>query len=275
MSSNDLRSGFKKLLDGGTWELKKILIPSLAEILGTSILVFTGCMGCVNSMGVVPSHLQIALTFGLAVMIVIQSIGHISDAHVNPAITVGAIILGKKSIADGLCYLLAQILGGVMGFGMLKVVTPTVHLMAAGPDGGNMFCVNNLHNELSVMQGLLLEGIGTGILMLVACAIWDKKNKDNKDSIPIKFGFTVAALATAIGPYTGCSLNPARSFAPALWNNEWSHHWIYWFGPVGGALLSSFLYRTLFMEEPKKDEETPGDGKINEIIPLNTVDAEK
>lgn len=133
-----------------------------------------------------------------------------------------------------------------------------------------MFCVTDLHSELSAIQGLLLEGISTAILMLVACAVWDSRNVKNTDSVPIRFGLTVAALALAFGPYTGCSMNPVRSLAPALWNNQWSHHWIYWFGPIGGALLSSFMYKTIFGVKNNTQDECAA-----EAVALNSVNIQK
>ncbi|CAK9827016.1 unnamed protein product [Anthophora retusa] len=268
-SSNDLRTGFKRLMQG-EGAMKNTVLVALAEMLGTSMLVFLGCMGCVGSLGVMPSHLQISLTFGLAVMIVIQCVGHISVAHVNPAITVGSVVLGLKTIPEGLVYLISQIIGAIIGFGMLKMVTPSGRLTAHTVAELDMFCVTDLHADLSAIQGLLLEGISTGILMLVACAVWDRRNVKNTDSVPLRFGLTVAALALAFGPYTGCSMNPVRSLAPAVWNNQWSHHWIYWFGPIGGALLSSLIYKTIFgMKE--EIEEVP----VAETVALNSVDIQK
>ncbi|KAI4501300.1 hypothetical protein M0802_003673 [Mischocyttarus mexicanus] len=258
--------GFKKLVQE-EGAMKKTIVTGLAEMLGTSILVFLGCTGCIGSLGVVPSHLQITLNFGLSVMIVIQCFGHISDAHVNPAITVGSVVLGKKTIPEALVYFLAQVLGSVLGYGMLKVVTPKEYFRPGEVEDTDKLCVTLLHHNISAIQGLLLEGISTFILMLVACAAWDIRNKMNTDSVAIKFGLTVTALATAVGPYTGCSMNPVRSLAPALWNNQWNHHWIYWFGPIGGALLSSVSYRTIFgVQESDKEENTP------ESVALNSVD---
>ncbi|KAK1118199.1 hypothetical protein K0M31_015246 [Melipona bicolor] len=262
-------NGFKKLVQGDG-AVKNTVLTALAEVIGTSMLVFIGCMGCVGSLGVVPSHFQIALTFGLAVMIVIQSVGHISVAHVNPAITVGSVVLGLKTIPEGFIYLLSQTIGGILGFGMLKMVTPTGHLTSKTANESDMFCVTDLHSELSAIQGLVLEGISTAILMLVACAVWDNRNARNTDSVPIRFGLTVAALALAFGPYTGCSMNPARSLAPALWNNQWSHHWIYWFGPIGGALLSSYMYKTIFGVSECTQEEP-----VAEAVALNSVATQK
>nr|XP_034190220.1 aquaporin AQPAe.a-like isoform X1 [Osmia lignaria] len=269
MSSSDLRSGFKRLMQG-EGALKNTVLIALAETIGTSMLVFVGCMGCIGSLGVVPSHLQIALTFGLAVMLVIQSIGHISHAHINPAITVGSVVLGKKTIPEGLVYLLSQMIGAVIGYGMLKVVTPADRLTSKSTIEADMFCVTDLHADLTAIQGLLLEGISTGILMLVACAVWDRRNEHNTDSVPIRFGLTVTVLALTFGPYTGCSMNPARSLGPALWNNQWSHHWIYWFGPIGGSLLSSFMYKTIFGLKDLAEEVT-----VPETVALNSVETQK
>lgn len=125
-----------------------MLLSSLAEFIGTGMLVFLGCMGCVQSLGVVPSHLQITLNFGLTVLLVIQvmqmkqknqkrfnffittiiyyflyfqCIAHISHAHINPSITLGAFILGKKSLKESILYIIAQTLGGIGGYALLKV----------------------------------------------------------------------------------------------------------------------------------------------------------
>ncbi|XP_012226161.1 aquaporin isoform X2 [Linepithema humile] len=270
MPANDFRAGLKKWVQGeGT--VKSTLLAGLAELIGLSMLVFLGCMGCVGSLGVVPPHLQIALTFGLAVMVVIQCIGHISQAHINPAVTVASVILGKKTIPEALIYLVSQIIGAIIGYGMLKVVTPEDHLTASTADQSHLFCVTDLHADLSAIQGLIVEGIATSILIFVVCAVWDARNEKNADSVPIRFGFTVAVLALTFGPYTGCSMNPARSFAPALWNNQWTHHWIYWFGPIGGALVSSFLYKIVFGVSDKVDEEE----SAPEAVALNSVELHK
>lgn len=152
------------------------------------------------------------------------------------------------------------------------MVTPKDRLTSGTPDQSDLFCVTGLHTDLSAIQGLILEGISTAILMLVFCSVTDPRNERNTDSIAIKFGLAVAVLATAFGPYTGASMNPVRSFAPALWNNQWSHQWVYWFGPIGGALIASFMYRTIFgvSEKIPEDEEPTA-----EAVPLNSVEAHK
>lgn len=248
--------------------MKNTILTGLAEAIGTALLLFIGCMGCVSGLGFVPPPFQSTVTFAFGVMIVIQCIGHISCAHVNPAVTIGSVVLGKKTIPEALVYIISQLIGAVIGFGMLKVVTPKGKLTST--EDPSMFCVTDLHIDVSAIQGLLLEGIATGVLMLVICSIWDKRNEANTDSVPIKFGFVIAVLASAFSPYTGCSMNPARSLAPALWNNQWSHHWIYWFGPIGGALLSSFMYKTIF---GVKDDEPAT--TVPETVALNSIETEK
>ncbi|KAK0176339.1 hypothetical protein PV328_000484 [Microctonus aethiopoides] len=230
------------------WELTK---SGLAELIGTAMLVFLGCMGCVGSLGNQPALLQVSFVFGLTVMLILQSIGHISGGHINPAITIGAVVMGKKSLMAASVYIFAQCLGGVLGYGLLKIVTPQALLFGKdGPLTTSSFCITDLHVDISIIQGLLGEIIATAILMFMTCAVWDARNEKNTDSVAIKFGLTISVLCLAIGPYTGCSLNPARSLAPAIWNNYWSHHWIYWFGPIGGSLLASVAYLSIF--SPKK-----------------------
>lgn len=151
------------------------------------------------------------------------------------------------------------------------MITPADNLR--GTSGGiDQFCVTNLHEVVEPIQGLLIEGIATAILMLIACAVWDPRNSHNTDSTSLRFGLAVTALATSVGPYTGCSMNPVRSLAPALWNGSWENHWIYWFGPIGGALLASLAYKSIFSSTKmdSDDEDT-----IPENIALNSVESQK
>lgn len=107
--------------------------------------------------------------------------------------------------------------------------------------------------------------------MLTACAIWDPRNSKNSDSVAIKFGLIVCALATIVGPYTGCSMNPARSFAPALWNAHWTNNWIYWVGPVVGSLLASLSYKLIYWPDTVTDVED----NLPETVILNSSDIQK
>lgn len=127
------------------------------------------------------------------------------------------------------------------------------------------------HKNLHVVQALLIEGVATAILMLIACAVWDSRNAKNTDSVAIRFGLAVTALAISVGPYTGCSMNPVRSLAPAIWNMNFDHMWIYWFGPIGGSLLASLGYMAVFAPNNDDDE----DSGIPENVALNSIDSQK
>ncbi|XP_011633988.1 aquaporin AQPAe.a-like isoform X1 [Pogonomyrmex barbatus] len=243
--------------DGTCWDK---FLTILGELIGTAILIFLGCMACLGSMkpytlGIGPSTIQISFAFGLAVMVAIQCVGHISGAHLNPAVTVAAVILGKKTFLMAGYYIIAQCLGSLLGFGLLKAITPP-HLVHGGDSETRNFCVTQINGNLGVGHGIAAEAFATGILAFFACGSWDSRNAKNTDSTALKFGLCVTVLCLAFIPHTGCSLNPARTFGPALWNMSWNAHWVYWLGPIGGAIISAVIYRCLFLSKTKNQTDT-------------------
>ncbi|XP_014217012.1 aquaporin AQPAe.a-like isoform X2 [Copidosoma floridanum] len=228
----------------------------VAEVVGTAILIFIGCMGCVGSLGTAPPPpMQAAFTFGLTVNLLIMTFGHVSGAHLNPAVTLGAVMIGLKSIPTGIFYAIAQFIGAIVGYGMIKIVTP-VHLMNDGnPDSTAPLCVTVVHPGISIAQAILIEVLCTSLILLGACATWDPRCAHTTDSTALRFGMAVAAISFAASPYTGCSMNPARTFGPALWNGAWENQWIYWVGPMLGAAIGTLAYQVLFAEAPKDSVE--------------------
>ncbi|XP_063229646.1 aquaporin-like isoform X2 [Bacillus rossius redtenbacheri] len=250
----------------GRWVVAR---KGLAELMGTALLLFLGCMGGVGGLSESPPpHLQVALTFGLVVGIIIQIIGHITDAHLNPAVTAAAVILDRMTLPVSAVYVLSQLAGGVLGYGMLLVVTPRSALEAAAPNGSRCaLCVTLPHAELSAPQAVLAEALVTAVLILVVCSVWDPRNAANTDSVPLKFGFTVAAIAAAEGPYTGASMNPARSLGPVIWTGVWSYHWVYWVGPMLGAVVAAYTYKLVWgVPAPRGPAEV-----TEESLPLRDV----
>ncbi|XP_025829899.1 aquaporin AQPcic-like isoform X3 [Agrilus planipennis] len=222
-------------------EKPSVLVLFLAEVVGTAMLIFLGCMGCATGMvdmDVLP-HWS-GLNFGLTVMTVIQTVGHISGAHLNPQVSLGAVILGKLDILLFPVYLVGQTLGALAGFGLLWVLTPS--------DYHNELCITKLHTKLNVYQGLFVEVVITALLLMVCAAVWDHRNSRNTDSTPVRFGLFIALMSMVAGPYTGASMNSARSLAPAILTNSWSNHWIYWVGPTVGAVLGSGFYKIVFYQ---------------------------
>lgn len=250
-----------------------------AELIGTGFLVLVGCMGCMSTMapGGIP-HAQISFTFGFAVMFAIQIFGHISGAHLNPAVTVAAVVLGYTPYLLAPVYAVAQVIGAVLGFALLKAVTPgkffdaKEHFNAITNQTVRDYgvCSTIPNAEISSLQALAVEILITLVLILVCAGVWDHRNAKNTDSIPIRFGLTIAGLAMAGGPYTGASMNPARSFGPALLNGDWTQHWVYWLGPLLAAVVGAGGYKALFAKPAPQT-----DSIELEDIPLNTTNHEK
>jgi len=222
-----------------------LLAIFLAELIGTGLLVFLGCMGCINSPHYTPTHISIALGFGLAVMLIINTFGCVSGAHLNPAISVAAVVYKLIPVSTAFVYAIGQIIGGYLGYGLLRVVTPSEYY-----EGSDAFCVSQ--PTVGTFQGLVIEFLITMCLIFVFCGVVDPRNAKHHDSVPLRFGLTVTGLALIAGSYSGGSMNPARSFGPALYNWYWDKHWIYWVGPLAAGLITSVAYKLIFYREAPK-----------------------
>ncbi|KAK0090388.1 hypothetical protein PV325_000670 [Microctonus aethiopoides] len=246
----DKKKNTKWILQEGT------LTMFVSEIIGTAVLIFIGCMGCIGTMGPTPPPpMQTALTFGLTVNTIIMMLGHISGAHLNPAVTIGAVIVGLKSIPTGAIYIVAQFCGATAGYGLLKLVTPSELFSDGNFNSTVPLCVTAIHPDVTKVQAILIEAFCTGIILCTACATWDPRCAHTTDSTAIRFGLAVAGISFAASPFTGCSMNPARTFGPALWNGAWTDQWVYWIGPVLGALLGTYTYQVFFHEPRKENQE--------------------
>jgi MIP family channel proteins len=207
----------------------------LAESIGTFILVFVGTGAVVVnhlSQGTV-THLGISFVFGAVVAALIYALGHISGAHFNPAVTLAFGSSGFFQKNRVLPYIGAQILGAVSASGVLFLSFGSVaNLGATLPLNDNW------------QQSFILETILTFILMLVIFG----SGLDRRAPLGfagIAIGLTVGLEAACMGSITGASMNPARSFAPALISWTWQHHWLYWIAPILGAQLAAWVYRYL------------------------------
>lgn len=117
----------------------------------------------------------------------------------------------------------------------------------------NAYCVTNLQKDYHPLRAVIMEFIATAVFVFVLCSMWDNRNKSNTSYLSLKRGLAVFGLVVAAGPFTTCSLNPARSLGPAIIMNAWTEHWVYWVGPFMGALLASSLYKISFWPPPSKD----------------------
>ncbi|XP_072286508.1 aquaporin-5-like [Pyxicephalus adspersus] len=205
-----------------------------AELLGTLIFVFFGLGSTLNWPSQLPTILQTAFTFGLGIGTIVQSVGHISGAHLNPAVTVAFLVSSQMSLFRAVCYVCAQLIGATIGAGLLYEFTPEEY-------HGN-FGVNGPSNNATEGQAVTVEIMLTLQLLLCIYASTDNRRDDNVGSPALSIGLSVV-LGHLIGIYfTGCSMNPARSFGPALIVGNFDAHWIFWIGPLVGAILASLIY---------------------------------
>ncbi|KAM8975904.1 aquaporin-2-like [Pelodytes ibericus] len=206
----------------------------LAELIGTLLFVFIGLGSALSWTSALPTVLQIAFTFGLGIGTLVQVAGHISGAHLNPAVTVAMLVGAQIQLAQAFYYIIAQLVGAVIGAALLYEFAPD------NVRGG--FGVNQPGNHTSPGQAVAIEVFLTFQLVLCIFASTDSRRGDNVGSPAISIGLSVV-LGHLLGIYyTGCSMNPARSFAPALITGNFQYHWIFWIGPISGAILACLIY---------------------------------
>uniref|UniRef100_A0A1L8DE77 Putative aquaporin major intrinsic protein family n=2 Tax=Nyssomyia neivai TaxID=330878 RepID=A0A1L8DE77_9DIPT len=215
-----------------------------AEIAGTAILLFLGCGSCVKGLGQEPTNLMTNLSFGFAVTAIITMFGHISGAHLNPSVTILALVFRTISPVMAVFYVIAQIIGAIVGYGFLVAMTPTE--VFALQDG---MCTTTRHETLSLGEAFLVEFFCTAILIFTVCGVWDPRTNKLQDSAAIRVGFAVTVLSIVGGPYTGASMNPARTIAPAIYTGVFDDQWLYWVAPPLSALCIACLYRFVFWRE--------------------------
>ncbi|KAM4629197.1 aquaporin-4-like [Polymixia lowei] len=185
-----------------------------------------------------PDLVLISLCFGLSIATLIQCFGHISGAHLNPAVTAAMVVTRKLSLAKAVFYLLAQCLGAVVGAAILYGVTP-------GSVRGGMG-VTTVNTSIFVGHALVVELFITFELVFTVFATCDPKRNDLNGSSALAIGLSVCIGHLFAIPYTGASMNPARSFGPAMVTWNWENHWVYWVGPVLGGVLAAAVYEYLF-----------------------------
>ncbi|KAH7659404.1 Major intrinsic protein [Dioscorea alata] len=215
----------------------------LAEFIATLLFVFAG-VGSAIAYGKLtagaaldPAGLvAVAVAHALALFVGVSMAANISGGHLNPAVTLGLAIGGNITILTGIFYWIAQLLGSTVACLLLKFVTsaaiPT-HGVAAG---------------MGEIEGVVMEIIITFALVYTVYATAADPKKGSLGTIaPIAIGFIVGANILAAGPFSGGSMNPARSFGPAVASGDFSGHWVYWLGPLIGGALAGLIYGDVFI----------------------------
>ena len=219
-----------------------------AEFFGTFWLVLGGCGAAVISAAfpnVGIGLLGVSLAFGLTVLTMAFAIGHISGCHLNPAVSVGLMVGGRFKAADLLPYVIAQVIGGIVGAGVL-------YLIASGKAGFDVhagFASNGFADHspggYSLTAALVCEFVMTFMFLLIILGATDKRAPAGFAPIAIGLGLTLIHLISI--PVTNTSVNPARSTATAVFVGGWAVQqlWLFWLAPVVGAALAGFTHRAL------------------------------
>lgn len=228
-----------------------------AELVGTYALVTAGCGAImVDTTTGALGHMGVAFTFGLIIMVMIAATGHLSGAHFNPSVTCAFALTRHFPWREVPWYVGGQLIGAIMGALTLRgLFGVTANLGATLPGG-------------SALQSLGLEVLLTAVLMFVIISVaTDTRAVGQLAALSI--GGTVALDALWGGPISGASMNPARSFGPALVGGVWRDHWVYWIGPFAGAIIGALLYQWLrrpLLEQPISAESTSRPAQENSMI---------
>jgi aquaporin Z len=231
---------------------------AIAEFVGTFWLVFGGCGSAVLAAafpGLGIGFAGVALAFGLTVLTMAYAIGHISGCHLNPAVSLGLVVGKRFPVSELLPYVIAQVLGGIVGAGVLYVI-------ASGQAGFNLsagFASNGYaaHSPggYSMVACLVAEIVLTFMFLMIILGATDKRAPAGFAPIAIGLGLTLIHL---IGiPVTNLSVNPARSTGPAIFVGDWAIQqlWLFWVAPLAGAALAGIVYPAIAGEseaEPQR-----------------------
>lgn len=224
----------------------------LAELIGTFWLVLGGCGSAVLAAGFPETGIGfagVALAFGLTVLTMAYAIGHISGAHLNPAVTIGLFVSGRFSAKEIIPYIIAQLVGAIIAAFVLWQIAsgkPGFDLVESG------FAANGYGEHspggYSLYAALITELVMTFMFLFIILGSTDYRAPAHFAPIAIGLGLTLVHLISI--PVTNTSVNPARSTSQALFVGGWAIQqlWLFWVAPIVGAILAGFVYRVVGRE---------------------------
>lgn len=278
---------------GKDWTYRQLA----AEFVAMTLFVWIGTGSAVASNRWTPLDeskdpaqlLGVAVAFGFAISVLAYGIGHISGGHINPAVTLSFVVMGEQSVVSGLLYWLVQFTGAIFGSLILWGCTASLTDHCGGADALEGFAsgvcsasqtpsgtygpafglgVNTVGPRVHQGCAFLLEMVGTYLLVITVLNSAVHKKSGAGNAAPIAIGWSVLLAHIVLIPYTGCGINPARSFGPMIvdsigglaslaWSRGW---WVFYTAPFVGSLLATATYKFIFEEtdeaaEAKKDED--------------------
>lgn len=227
----------------------------ISEFVGTLLLVFFGCgtavaankyVGTIFGEGLPFNMLLIAFAFGLILMALVYTIGKVSGSHVNPAVSVACLIDGRISVLDCVYYIIAQVLGGIVGAMLLSFIFASNTAL-----GANGYETLSKLSTITTMQvALIIEVILTFVFVLVVLSTTKKENCFSGLAI----GLTLTLVHIMGLPFTGTSVNPARSIGPAILTGGTALEqlWVFIVAPIVGGILAALFYKYVIEEKETK-----------------------
>ncbi|CAI7825827.1 unnamed protein product [Closterium sp. NIES-54] len=216
---------------------------AVAELVGTMFFVFLGALSVSVSSPFGKTEpltrvIVIALGYGIGLALAVCATAGVSGGHINPAVTLSLLAVGLTDVLSAAVYIVAQILGAIFGAGLAKAIVPSEIKGILGQ--------TSLGPGVTVGMGFLTELLLTAILVytIFACAV---DPRGPAALAPLMIGISVLIDNVVGVPLTGASMNPARSFGPSVWTGDWADQWIYWFGPIIGALLVAIPYTAIYL----------------------------
>jgi len=215
----------------------------VAECIGTFALIFVGvgAIAADHVMGGTSGLVGIALAHGLTIAVMVSATGAVSGGHLNPAVTIGALLGKKISGANAIGYIIAQCLGGIIAAFVITLVVPVNTLSAVGMG------TPALGKDVTIGQGLVAEIVLTFFLVFVVFGTAMDARAPKVGGLFI--GLTVALDILVGGPVTGAAMNPARHLGPAIFGGGLDHLWLYWVGPITGGALAAITYHSVLEEK--------------------------
>jgi aquaporin Z len=216
----------------------------IAEFVGTFALIFVG-VGCIAANGAAGAGgtlVGVALAHGLTIGVMVAATAAISGGHLNPAVTLGALVTKKIDAMNAVGYIVAQCLGAVVAAALVRAALPSELLISVGMG------TPALAGDVSGAQGILIEAVLTFFLMFVVYGTAIDPRGPGLAGLFI--GLTIVLGILVAGPFTGGALNPARHLGPALMGGGGRDILVYWIGPVTGAVLAALLYHHVLEKLP-------------------------
>lgn len=230
-----------------------------AELVGTFAVIFIAVGSVCADQYLAASNQQrlgiwgVALAYGLAYAVIVSALGHISGGHFNPALTTGLWVTRRVGTFQAISYAIAQIVGSVLAVYLLLALVPdggwrTRALGSITPD---------LTPDITRGQGIAMEAVCTFLFVFVAFATAIDARRALQRYSGLLSGLALSASVLVAEPFTGGSMNPARTFGPAVATHHWENHGVYWIGPLLGGVLACVIYDRVFLRAQPPGSSVP------------------